>query len=222
MRKLFLLVAFAFIGTIVSAQEVNWNWGVKARVNFNSFGGNELWKEYGNKTGFNVGAFAEIELKKSIFLESGLYLSTKGTKLKEEGIEDKFNLMYLQLPVLGVYKYELKNDFKLFGKFGPYFGLGLSAKNKGGMDWGWDDEDDYSLLSDDDDYDSDDETIKGFGEDKTGLKRGDFGLLLGIGVQKGKYSLGLNYELGLLNISSFKEAKTKNRTFSISIGYTFK
>ena len=220
MRKLFLLVVFALMGTIVSAQELNW--GVKVGVNFNSFGGDELWKEFGNKTGFKFGAFAEINLKKSLFLESGLYLSTKGTKLKEDGLEDKFNVMYLQLPVLGVYKYELKNDFKLFGKFGPYFGLGLSAKNKGGMDWVWDDDDDYSLLSYDDDYyDSDEETIKGFGEDKTGLKRGDFGFLFGIGVEKGKYSLGLNYELGLMNISSFKELKTRNRTFSISIGYKF-
>lgn len=72
----------------------------------------------------------------------------------------------------------MQNDIKIHAKIGPYFAIGLAAKNK------W--EEGYRSNSDK-------HEVKGFGkgdeeECETGLKRGDIGFLLGLGVTKGHYS----------------------------------
>lgn len=228
MRKLLLVVLLFTTVCDLKAQEINW--GARVGMNISKFGGDSEWDDYKSKIGFHLGVAADYELKESLFLESGLYLTTKGAKFKEGGFKDKYNVTYLQLPILATYKYDLGNDLKLHGKIGPYFALGLAAKNKMSGDFDWDDDDydwsDYSLMTKAGGYDdyndsSDDDKVKGFGEDKTGLKRGDIGLLFGIGISKGNYYLGLNYELGLSNISAYDEGKAKTRSFNISLGYNF-
>lgn len=208
MKKLLCLVVFlATIGG-VQAQEINW--GARLGMNIGSISGDKEWDDYKSKIGFHLGVAADYELVQSLFLESGLYISTKGAKYKKDGDKDIYSLTYLQLPILAAYKFDLGNELKLHVKAGPYLALGLAAKNK--MDY------------------SGQKTIKGFGksegnDEKTGLKRFDAGLQFGAGVSKGNYYLGLNYELGLSNLciedNWGKDAKAKNRNFNISLGYNF-
>lgn len=69
-----------------------------------------------------------------MFLESELYVTVKGAKYKETEDnykwEEKYNITYLQLPVLYSQEYKLQNDVKIHAKIGPYFAIGLAAKNK--------------------------------------------------------------------------------------------
>ncbi len=185
-------------------------WGIRLGINAAKLSGNEKsgLDDYKGRIGFHLGVAVNYEFKASMSLESGLYLTTKGTKYDEDGIKDKFNVVYLQIPVLYNYQCDLGNDISLQGKIGPYFALGLSAKNK------WEIEDEGS------------ETLKGFGkgdedDPKTGLKRGDAGVMLGVGISKGNYYLGLNYERGLVNINAYDEGKVHTRNFSVSLGYNF-
>lgn len=217
MKKLLLAVAFmtSLYGANAQSQnDGNLNVGVHLGMNISSVNGDKTMDDYKSKIGFHLGVAADYKLIESLFLESGLYVTTKGAKYKKDGIKNIYSLTYLQLPVLATYKYELGNDLKLHGKVGPYFALGVAAKNK------WEDSDSPEEA----------ETIKGFGKssddkEKTGLKRGDIGLMLGIGASKGHYYLGLNYELGLTNLCIEedwgKDAKAKNRNFTITLGYNF-
>ncbi len=209
MKKVLCVIVFAVLALSMQAQKLNY--GVRAGMNMTNL--NEDNVDYKMRVGFHIGAAVDYELKSSMFLESGLYLTTKGAKLdgsdEDEKYEEKTNIMYLQLPVLFSYKYDLgSDDLKLHGKIGPYFALGLAAKIKS----------EYKYADE-----SEKETIKGFGDgdDKTGIKRGDAGLMLGVGLSKGNYYVGLNYELGLTNINAYDGDKIHTRNFNISLGYNF-
>lgn len=209
MKRLLCVAMFLIVVSGAKAQEINW--GARLGMNVSNASGDKQWDDYKSKIGFHVGVAADYELMQSLFLESGLYISTKGARYKENDIKDTYSLTYLQLPVLAAYKFDLGNEFKLHVKAGPYLALGLGAKNK----------------FKDSSYPADNETIKGFGkgDDKTGIKRFDAGLLFGAGVSRGNYYLGLNYELGLSNLCIKDEwgtnAKLRNRNFNISLGYNF-
>lgn len=214
MKKSLLVIALVAMVYGLQAQEINW--GARLGVNFSKLNGNDhsgYKEDYKGRVGFHLGVAADYEFRESMFVESGLYITTKGLKYDKDDVTDKLNITYLQLPVLYTYKYDLGNELKLHGKIGPYVAIGLAAKNK----------------YEDSDYPEDNETLKGFGkgEDKTGLKRGDFGFLLGIGVSKGNYYLGVNYELGLVNIDAYNsegddgKSKIHTRNFNISLGYNF-
>ena len=208
MKRILSVIAFVAIICSVQAQEINW--GARLGINFSKLNGDEdsgMKDDYKGRVGFHIGVAADYEFRSSMFVESGLYITTKGVKYDKEGETNKYNVTYLQLPVLYTYKYDLGNELKLQGKVGPYAALGLAAKNK----------------YEDSEYPDDNYTDKGFGDgkDKTGLKRGDFGFLLGIGLSKGHYYLGLNYELGVLNICAYDDGKVRTRNFNISLGYNF-
>lgn len=213
MKKVLCVVVVCILTLGVQAQKLNY--GVRLGVNMANLNGDKDsgWDDNKMRMGFHVGAAVDYELKNSMFLESGLYLTMKGMKYEdsEEGerYEEKCNITYLQLPVLFSYKYDLgNNDLKLHGKIGPYFALGLASKIK---------------MEYKDENGSEKATVKGFGDDddKTGLKRGDAGLMFGVGLSKGNYYVGLNYELGLTNISAYDGGKIHTRNFNVSLGYNF-
>jgi hypothetical protein len=64
--------------------------------------------------------------------------------------------------------------------------------------------------------------VEGLGDVKDQLKSNDFGLAFGAGL---RLPLGLNlsarYVLGFTNVSDVSEEEIKNRTFQISVGWTF-
>lgn len=208
MKRILGVIAFVAIVCGVQAQEINW--GARLGINFSKLNGDDdsgLKEDFKGRVGFHIGVAADYEFQEAMFIESGLYITTKGVKYDEDGETDKFNVTYLQLPILYTYKYDLGNDLKLHGKVGPYVAMGLAAKEK----------------YEDSEYPDANYTDKGFGDgdEKTGLKRGDFGFLLGVGVSKGNYYLGLNYELGLLNVWAYDDGKVHTRNFNISLGYNF-
>jgi len=170
------------------------------------------------RPGFHVGAAVEFPINEMFSFETGLLLSTKGFKMSEEEtydgetykFEEKINLLYFDIPLTAKATFDL-GGAKIYGVFGPYLGMGLSGKEK------------YEVTIDGE-TDTEEEDIEwGSDEDEDFLKRLDFGLTMGAGVEISSIQIGLTYGLGLANISSYNDDGTKvnNRVLGISVGYKF-
>lgn len=193
---------------IANAQE-KVTFGVRAGVNVNSLsvsGESDL----KSRVGYHVGAVMDWNVAKNLYVQPGIYFTTRGAKSSGEGWEQKINMNYLQIPISVAYRFPVSEQVKIDVNVGPYVALGLGGKMKISESYGFDDE-----------YDIDEE-IKAFGSE--GLcKRFDAGLRFGAGVHIRKFTVGLCYDLGLTNIAreSGEGAKIKNGSFQISLGYNF-
>src|ERR1700752_4667920 len=123
--RIVIITAFAVLMTAnVFAQTGNITFGVRAGVNFQNLTGKDFdGDKYENKlkTGFHIGANAEIPVATDFFVQPGLLFSTKGAK--DKNLDDvKTNLSYLELPVNFIYKPVL-GEGKLILGFGPYAAL---------------------------------------------------------------------------------------------------
>ncbi len=216
MKKLLLALAgIAFVAGSAVAQDYEKNiFGVRAGVNVANMSAQGF--SANSKVEFHVAGVYQRLLSSSmpLYLETGLSFSQKGCKYGH-GIENiKANAMYLQIPVMVNYKFNIKDAVTLYPSAGFYYGLGIGGKVKG-------------LEMD------------AFG--KTGaLKRSDFGMRLSATVEWKKISFGIGYEFGFMDInehldfegdreyngynSSISEGalpKVKTGNFFISVGYNF-
>jgi hypothetical protein len=185
------------VGTLY-AQNVSF--GVKAGVDFANWGGKDVKdSNLDINPGFHIGGFVESPLTRSLELESGLYLATKGFRGEEvfEGIDldVRSTSYYLDLPVL--VKYSFPAGFNLFA--GPQFSYLLNNK------WTWE-------------FDGEKESEW----DKEGANNFDLGLVAGTGY---KFQNGLrinaNYDLGLSKLGKDDSSKVYNRVVKVSVGYIF-
>ncbi len=151
-----------------------------------------------NLIGVQVGLIGEVPISNEIFLNSGVLFSQKGTKMSLLGVEVKFPINYLEIPFNLAYKYDM-GTAKLFAQAGPYLGVGLSAKMKGG---------------------GEEETID-FGSDIDQMKKIDIGVNFGGGLEIKKIQLGINYGLGLTNLSNDPDELMKNGVLSLSVALFF-
>jgi hypothetical protein len=167
-------------------------------------------KDYKSKAGYHFGVTAEFAVNEKFSIEPALLFSTKGFKLEDTYSGHSYkvtaNLNYLEIPINALYKMDLGGT-KLFVSAGPYLGYALSGKAKTTSSGSPDEE----------------TTIKiGSGTDKD-IKAIDFGLNIGAGVEFGAITLGLQYGLGLANLTNSTTASEKetNKVFGISVGYKF-
>ncbi len=193
MKKIFLFAAIAVLGlTSVNAQEVHF--GVKAGVNFASFGGDDS-DGLDGLTSFHVGAMADIELSEKFSVQPELVYSAQGAKYSSEGDEAKDKLDYLNVPVLA--KFMVAKGFSI--EAGPQVGFLLSAKE------------DYSSSED-----------SGTDDIKDYLKGTDFSAAIGLGYKmETGLNFAVRYNLGLGNIADESDADLKNNVFQVSVGYFF-
>jgi len=170
---------------------------------------------YDMNPGFHAGISFAIPLTDFMVLEPGLMFTTKGMRLKEEeaGLEliVSGNLYYLDLPVNIKTFYDLGNGIKIFGTAGPYAGMGISGKVKATARYQGEEESEEEEVSWGNDEENDD------------LKRPDWGLSFGGGIEYNSIILGISYDLGLANISTYQDDgyMSKNRVLKISVGYVF-
>jgi hypothetical protein len=151
-----------------------------------------------NLVGFQAGLIGELPLSDALYLNLAALFSQKGTKLSLLGMEVKFPVTYVEVPLNLAYKYDL-GALKLFAQAGPYVGYGLSAKMTGsGLD----------------------ETID-FGTETNQMKRLDFGANFGAGIEIGPVQVGANYGLGLANISNDPDETMKHGVLSITAAFLF-
>ena len=204
MKKFLLVVAITLATQLAFAQEIKI--GLKAGVNF----ANQVYTVEGisispsSVTSFHFHGLVDVPLSPVFSIQPGIGISGKGVEV--EGDENfgagKIDIMYLDIPVNAVAKFPIPALGKVFIGAGPYAGIGLSGKGKAN---------------------GESEDVE-FGDDGD-FKRGDLGVnfLGGLELNQG-IMFNVNYGLGLANVTpSIDEidVKTKNRVFTISVGFLF-
>lgn len=217
MKKIILTIVGAIIATASFAQRASSSstsffsteksdqpitFGVRAGLNF----ANMSWEEdhsslsLDSRTAFNVGLSVDFPLLQSMYIQSGLYLSSKGCKEKSGSEEITMSPMYLEIPVLASYRYDISESTQLQLNVGPYFGYGIGGK--------------YEAEKGDYSYDED------FFEDDD-INKFDCGLQIGAGVTFGKVYVGCGYQFGMANIIDDSDLSVKHKNFMINVGYNF-
>lgn len=156
--------------------------------------------------GFNLGVGMDYGFSENWSLQSGLMISSKGWKYKEEGEKMTYRPIYLDIPILAAYKFNISDNTKFVINAGPYLAFGLGGKAKYG-------DADYKLFKEEE------------GQDAK-MKRFDLGLQYGIGLEIGDhYLVNLTGQNGFISPFDYPDGydgdKPKNMTFSIGVGYRF-
>jgi outer membrane protein W len=209
MKNFGTLLIFVLMVTM-TLESYSQTFGIKGGLNFATMIDKYDGSSYDSKSinGYHLGVTADFPLTEMFSFESGLQLSTKGNKYnaysdRVGNYEEKYKLTYLDIPLTLKARYDI-NGIKLYGLFGPYVGIGLSGNF----------------------YSSTQDAMKvlwGSSEKLDGvhLKRLDYGLNIGAGVEIKVIQIGLTYGLGLANISGTSHEKMSNRVLSLSVGYLF-
>lgn len=177
---------------------------------------------------FNAGILSRFGLSKIVDLESGLLFTGRGSKSEtyftssttDNYVKARFNPYYVEVPLNLVVKFPAGDKFNAFVHAGPYAAIGVAGKSKADSkilgfsssstsNIKFSNDDPFTSQQDDAAYDK--------------LKRFDFGLNLGAGVQLDKIILKLNLGVGLTKINSTEsnnnaDDKNKYRTLSLSVG----
>jgi hypothetical protein len=216
-------VEFLFLVVLISNQSYGQSIGLRGGLNLSNMlikDDNETYSEdFKLKPGYQFGAIAEFPISNIFSLETGLLLTTKGYRFTLEETEDgdsykytqQLNLLYLDIPLTAKASFNIGNA-KIYGLFGPYIGFGLSGKYK----------EIYEETSDGEtESEEEEEKVKWGSDEESDIKRLDYGLVMGAGVEFKSFQLGLNYNLGLANISSYSEdgLKFNNRVIGITVAY---
>lgn len=180
-------------------------------------------------TTFNAGVLGRFGLSKVIDLETGLLFTGRGSKAEtyftsgsttDNYVKTKFNPYYLEVPLNLVIRVPVKGTHGLFFHAGPYAAIGIAGKSTT----------DQKLLgitshSENDIEYANDDPFTSRQEDASyyKLKRFDFGLNGGGGLDLGKLLLKVNYGYGLTKINSTEsnnasDDKNKYRTLSFCLG----
>ena len=180
---------------------------------------------------FNAGILGRLELVDMFSLESGVLLTGKGSKAEtyfnnsNDYIKTKFNPLYIEVPLNAVVKipFDAKgsNGSNFFFHAGSYAAVGIAGKLRQDSKFG-----PLTSSSTSNIKFSNDDPLTSQQEDAVydKLKRFDFGLNFGGGVQLGKVILKANYGVGLTKINSTQsnnnaDDKNKYRTLSFSVGF---
>jgi hypothetical protein len=210
----FCLVVLTLAG---QAQIGKTTFGLRAGINFQNINGkapdgDKLDNKI--KTGFHIGANAEIPLAKEFYLQPGLLFSLKGANFDDAffGEDAKIRLSYIEIPVNFLYKPEFGPGKILLG-FGPYMAFAVGGQ----------------VRVNDTEKDIEWENEITVGEALTGVyyKRFDAGANFLAGYElNSRISAQINAQLGLVKINPNvkdvdEETAYRNTGFGISIGYRF-
>lgn len=201
-KLLFALAGVLFVAGNAMSQDYEKNlYGVRIGMNVSNMSSTALMGK--SKVGFHVAGSYQRLLTETmpLYLETGLQITQKGCKINP----NKVNAMYLEIPVMINYKFNIMDVVTIYPSAGFYYAYAIGGSYKSN------------------DYMDNNYTEKLFGPDNY-LKRSDIGLRLCATVDWNQYSFGLGYEFGLLNIAqkeAFGSDNVKNGNFFITVGYNF-
>ena len=179
-------------------------------------------------TTFNAGILGRFNLSTTFDLETGLLLDGRGSKSNtyltssedDNYVKAKFNPLYIELPVNLVLKFPLENTSNIFINAGPYIAMGVAGKSKVETKFlGVVSNSTHDIKFNNDDPSTTQQEDAGYSK----LKRFDYGINAGAGIDLGKVLVKVNYGWGLAKINSTEtdnssDDKNKYRTLSISLG----
>lgn len=210
MKLLLLIVIGAFVVNITLAQTTV----IRGGLNFcNMHQENDnatLSDDFDNNLGFNVGFTAEFKINEVIFIESGLLLNQKGFKFEHDvlGIETskKLNLYYADVPLAGMFKFDLQ-EVKIIAGAGGYIGGGFYGKE----------------ITKVGDKEEKEDVEWANNSDESDLKRLDYGLYFNGAIEFKRVRLGASYQYGLANTSdnTSNGFKSQHRVLSLYLGFVF-
>lgn len=197
--KKFLMTAVLGMFALAGFSQVKWD----ARVGMN-FSNMTKFENTKALPGFQLGVGMDYGFSENWSLQSGLMISSKGYKVKDYA---KVRPIYLDIPILAAYKFNISDNTKFVINAGPYLAFGLGGKCK------FDEGGDYKLFKGED------------GEDAE-YSRFDLGIQYGIGLEIGDhYLVNLTGQNGFISLFDYPDGydgdKPKNMTFSIGVGYRF-
>ena len=188
---------------VVSANAQNTiDFGVKAGITVSNI------KKADGLIGFTLGTTANYGLSKALFLQSGLFLITKGYSTTYIGVsssKDKTTVrpIFLQLPIHLAYKINVGQNSKIVFNAGPYLAYGLGGKIKNAPPEG------CLIIEKQPVFDK-----------YNGFKRFDYGLGFGTGMEFGKLGFNVGYDLGLVDLSR-DDISAKLNCLSITAAYKY-
>ncbi|SOD15490.1 porin family protein [Pedobacter xixiisoli] len=197
--------------------------GIKAGVNLSTIrargfdGASAINDATKQNVGYNFTVFGDFGVGNNFFIQPGVSLQNKGTKLQNTtaGVttEATANIMAVEVPVNAVFRIPTGNEGAIQISAGPYIGFNIDGKAKtkisGGANSGTT------------------ETDLKFGNDSgDNFTSTDFGANFGVGYRMGNgFLLGANYGMGLTNVQPKAErsgdSKLANRVWGFSLGYSF-
>ena len=210
-----LSAAFLTAGKGVFAQEqktssesdLSPKFGIKAGVNLTNMYVQDVSDE-NMKVGFNAGFFAKLPVTRGFSIQPELLYTSKGAKETYDNFiegkgEYRFNLNYIELPVLAVFN--VAKNFNL--QVGPYISYLAEANIKDLKDDG---------------------TIREITDlDAENFNRIDYGVAGGLGIDISNFTLGARYNYGFREIgksgslSGQLTKDSKNSAVSLYIGIGF-
>jgi hypothetical protein len=212
MKKILLSLLLSVLSLSAIAQ--NLEFGVKGGVNFVKTNIPSQYKDDPLVSGktlttFSVAAFMDFKFGNFSyqpavsFTGKGRQVFYKGQEADGIDVTEKNNLYYLQVPMNIIYRLPITMG-NLYAGVGPYVAVGLLGKTK------------YITSATTETH-----NIK-FGNNETDIKSTDFGadIIAGLKLKNGLL-IGLNYDLGLTNISNNKGDNIKNRVLGVSAGFVF-
>ena len=201
-----LIGALAAIPAFSQDQNVT-RFGVKGGVNFSNFRVDEI-ADNNIKAGLNLGLFFKMPVSDVVAIQPEILYSSKGSKLEYDNAlqgkgEYRFNMNYLQLPILGVFS--LGQAFNVH--IGPYFSY-LANTNIKNMDK------DFNIQG-----------VQDLNE--KAFNRFDYGIAAGLGFDMQGFVVGARYSYGLNEVGDSGKlsgqllSNSKNSVATIYVGFGF-
>ena len=211
MKKLILMLVCAFATLSMAAQtKVTWNMelglGMSGWMGKHSDGSKGLFSP-------KVGVGLDIPLTGLVSFQSGLMWVSKGAsyEINDLDLTDDskvhVNQNYFQMPLLAAFHVGTAADFDMVFTAGPYLAYGVCGKSEieeADLTFGWDTFKDTRF--------EDEAVLPGF-------NRFDAGLQLGIGLDFGKWTAGLDGEFSFCKVASGDSPR--NIGFYLKAGYKF-
>ncbi len=189
--KFFLSLAFAVSLITFTASAQHANIGIKGGLNvYNIHNDNDL--KFDTRLGFHAGLLGHIHLTKELALQPEVMYSAQGAKYNILNDKVKFNLGYINVPVM--LQYMFNNGFRL--QAGPQAGFLISAK-------------------------SEINNVKTDVKDNLKTVDFGIGAGLGYVDPKTGLGIDARYNLGLSNINDNSSVKSTNRGAQIGLFYLF-
>lgn len=199
--------SFAQEQQTTSESDLSPKFGIKGGVNLTNMFVDDVSDE-NMKVGFNAGFFAKLPITRGFSIQPELLYTSKGAKLTYDNIlegegEYRFNLNYIELPVLAVVN--VAKNFNLH--VGPYVSY-LAAANIKNLDDDGNNNDVVDLKAEN-------------------FNRFDYGLVGGLGIDISNFTIGARYNYGLKEIGKSGSVSgqltkdSRNSAISLYIGVGF-
>jgi hypothetical protein len=211
-RPALLGLSLSLVASAVQAQGEH-RFGLIGGVNFAKVAGNgaNQLDDVSNRTGFLAGAFGELSVSRNVALSLEAFYTRKGSKVTDGGTDIDFKIDYVEVPVLLKLVFPSANPDKTRIRphlyVGPAVAFRTSCKARG---------EDGNIVIElncaEDPFDAQ-------------VKKTDFSILFGAGLDIGPIFVGARYDYGMVDLNddplATDQDALKTRTMSIVAGVSF-